>query len=234
MRGSEHAVKRITEDLTLIIDVTPLRVPPALQNIRYRTVNQYFSCFQASEDAIEEREKILEAAGKLVASSLRNNKEKRMSTPSENNLESITEEKDTKDVMGCGSDMTDTDGIDDSNAPNPSHSSSVLNENLDPSHDRLPVEDNVDEITKSNMDENVCSGEDNNEVASEDKSNNQPHQNAETIQAMTDIDPVSSVPSDHLEHQEFSSSSQSSDDDADNALRNLEGFTPLVDLKFKK
>ena len=164
-----------------------------------------------------------------MASSLRNNTEKRLSTPSENNLESITEEKDTKDVMSSDAEVQDTQGTVDSDATQAANTSTAdSDKTLD-----IFLEDNVDEKTKSNLNEPVCPKEENSEVNPEDKHDDEP--NVDATQTIIDIGEVPAVSFSHLDHNESSSSSSSSsDDDADDALRNLEGFTPLVDLKFKK
>ncbi|KAK8387848.1 hypothetical protein O3P69_020040 [Scylla paramamosain] len=181
---------------------------------------------KASEKAMEEREKILEAAGQLVASSMKNNKEKRMSVPSENNLESIKEEKDTKDVVSCDADVHHTEGTVDSETSKASNSSPVAEKNIEALQDESLMKDNEEEIPKADI----------GEVTPEDKTDPpSPNDGADITQTLADIgeDPV--ISSGHVEHRKSSSSSSSSsDDDADGALSNLEGFTPLVDLKFKK
>ncbi|MPD00581.1 hypothetical protein E2C01_096062 [Portunus trituberculatus] len=197
-----------------------------------------FLIFQASEKAMEEREKILEAAGQLVASSMRNNKEKRMSVPSENNLESITEEKDAKDVVSCDADVHHTEGTADNETSTASNSSPVAEENSECVQDESLIEVNEEETPETDTSKTTSPREDIDDAAPEDTADPpSPNDGADVTQTLADIgEDTAAASSGHLEHRRSSSSSSSSssdDDDADGALRNLEGFTPLVDLTKK-
>lgn len=192
-----------------------------------------FHPLQASEEAIREREKILEAAGQLVASmesSQRNNKEKRLSTG--NNLEAITEEKDTKNDTH---DLGEGDEATDDTTPKADNSTAVPDKNLDILQDSSLLEDNVEDVLKG--DEKVTSSQknENNEVTQEDSSimEDQPS-TSEVTQSIIDMEGIPSASPPNPEQESSSSSSSDDDDDANAALSNLEGFTPLVGMKFKK
>lgn len=186
---------------------------------------------QASEEAIREREKILEAAGQLVASmeSQRTSKEKR--TGAGNNLEAITEEKDAKEDTH---DPAEGEAEDTDSKPKDANDTAGSGEDLGILQDSSPLKDDIEEVLK---------GEKNDEKGTEESATmeDQPTTALEMTQTetMIDIDGLPPlIPSAPMARKESSSSSSSSSsdnsDDANAALSNLEGFTPLVDLKFKK
>lgn len=157
---------------------------------------------------------------------------KRMSAG--NNLEAITEESTKEDPNEAGK----HEGEDkDSTKQEAESSTAESDKHLDIQQDGSLVEDNKDEVQKG--DEDVTTPQsDENEVTKDTVMTEEPPSLPEVSQTIIDIDGIPSS-SGHMEQRQkspstSSSSSSDDDDDANEALSNLEGFTPLVDLKFKK
>lgn len=148
-----------------------------------------------------------------------------------NNLEAITEENAKDEPHEPGKhEEEDTDSKSEAKGSN---SATEMDKNLDILHDGSLVEEKAEEVMKG--DEDVTSPQsDENEVTQDSVTMEEPPSQPEVSQTIIDMDGMPSSSGYLEQHQETLSTSSSSDDDADAALSNLEGFTPLVDLKFKK
>lgn len=162
--------------------------------------------------------------------SQRNTKEKRLSAG--NNLEAISEEKDAKDDPLDAAERGKEEDADDSTKPKVTDTG----EDSGIPQESSLLEGDAEEVLKDDKNVTSSQSDDNSEKTKEESlAVEDPPSKPDTTQIMIDIDDVPPISSAQQEHQEFSSSSSSSDDDdADAALSNLEGFTPLVDLKLKK
>ncbi|XP_042210509.1 uncharacterized protein LOC121858266 isoform X2 [Homarus americanus] len=202
---------------------------------------------QASEDTLRARERILEAAGELVASMESSpilNKDVKTIGPT-SDLGVIEEEREPKTDASDLNETTDngTEETNDKNS-NPLESFNVSSLQKDKTDGDVLIDDSQSEVKLDDSEDKTCttnvslqiesdSSTDavKSELTAKDPINIEEKEidGSVTKQDLTETEDTQGHPASSLNLENYSTSS-SSDDDASFTPKNLEGFTPLVEL----
>ncbi|KAK4315094.1 hypothetical protein Pmani_013656 [Petrolisthes manimaculis] len=203
---------------------------------------------QASEEAQRAREMILDAAGQMVATidgSQVHYKESKLSTPSGNDLGVITEEE--KEAKQEESNLDDTlvdvtnestkreDNMETDITKDSTLDTTINQEQEQPSSSTSPQEASVEVQSEDTTDQTALTLETPKEEEEKERDDSKGTE--------IPITQVETVGTDHsalllsaVQELDNSNSSSSTEDEVDttDVLTNLEGFSPLVGMKFKK